>query len=280
MSAPPRRNPFIVSAPAGDEPAAAPADAPTGHRRRRAAIIAVGVAVLVLTAVVFYQWGSRGPAAPATAASPSPSASATAPPSTAEIYQAVAPSIVSVEATEGSTVSAGTGVVVNADGTIITALHVVKDAKSIRVVFADGTASAATIVDAEPTMDIATLAPSTLPSLLVPAVLGGALAVGDDVIAIGDQLGLTRTTTTGVVSGLDRESDGPEGAKLSGLIQFDAAVNHGSSGGPLLNAQGAVVGIVVALINPTKDGTFIGVGLAVPIGSAIGGGNGDRGPQQ
>jgi putative serine protease PepD len=252
VSAPPRLNPFI----------------------------AAGVLALVLTAFVFYQWGSRGPAAPATAASPSPSASATAPPSTAEIYQAVAPSIVSVEANEGSTVSAGTGVVVNADGTILTALHVVKDAKAIRVVFADATTSAAKIIDAEPTMDIATLAPSTMPSLLVPAVLGGAPAVGDDVIAIGDQLGLTRTTTTGVVSGLGRESDGPEGAKLTGLIQFDAAVNYGSSGGPLLNAQGAVVGIVVALINPTKDGTFIGVGLAVPIGSALGGGNGDRGPQQ
>ena len=83
--------------------------------------------------------------------------------------------------------------------------------------------------------------PTALPSVLVPAVLGnsGRLAVGDSVIAVGNQLGLTRTTTTGVVSGLNRRASGRDGATLTGLIQFDAAVNPGSSGGPLVNGKGS-----------------------------------------
>jgi S1-C subfamily serine protease len=108
-------------------------------------------------------------------------------------------------------------------------------------------------------------------------VLGnpGRLAVGNDVVAIGNQLGLTSSATAGVVSGLDRTAANPDGTKLSGLIQFDAAVNPGSSGGPLLNGRGELVGIVVALANPTSAGTFVGVGFAVPITSA--GGGFDRG---
>ena len=197
---------------------------------------------------------------------------------------AVAPSVVSIEAVPAGTsaVDSGTGVVVNADGTILTALHVVKGAGTIRVTFADGTVAPAAISAADPSIDIATLAPGTLPSLVVPAVLGSAnrLAVGDGVIAIGNQLGLTGSTTTGVVSGLERQARVGDGTGLSGLIQFDAAVNPGSSGGPLLNGRGEAVGIVVALANPTNAGTFIGVGFAVPIGTAVSGAGGSRAPQQ
>jgi S1-C subfamily serine protease len=112
-------------------------------------------------------------------------------------------------------------------------------------------------------------------------VLGnaGRLAVGDSVTAIGNPLGLTRSATAGVVSGLNRAASGVDGTNLAGLIQFDAAVNPGSSGGPLVNDRGETVGVVVALANPTDAGTFIGVGFAVPIGAAVAGGGG-RGPQQ
>ncbi|HKD99089.1 MAG TPA: trypsin-like peptidase domain-containing protein [Micromonosporaceae bacterium] len=268
-----------MSAPDG----AAPAPATQARGGRRAVRIGSAVLVLVLVAVAFYFWGTSSPSRPPTAARPSASPSASRTPTTAEIYTTVAPSVVSIDAVEPGKGGefTGTGIVVNANGTVLTALHVVKGASRIRITFADGTVSDATIVADDPTMDIAALGPATLPSILVPAVLGGKLEVGDNVVAIGDQLGLTRSTTTGVVSGLDRGAKTPDGGSLSGLIQFDAAVNPGSSGGPLLDAKGETVGIVVALANPTDARTFIGIGFAVPIGAALAaGGGGGPAPQQ
>jgi S1-C subfamily serine protease len=266
-----------------NEDAAVELPVPAAARLHRGARVVgvsiVAMAALVLTAIVAYHRGSAGSVAVPTRPSTSPSTSRT--PTTAEIYNAVAPSVVVIQAAhaDGSGDS-GTGVIVNADGTVMTALHVVKGSSALRLTFADGTQSVAQVTSSDPTMDIATLAPATLPSIVVPAVIGGSnrLAVGDPVVAIGNPLGLTLSTTTGVVSGLDRQTHNPDGSSLSGLIQFDAAVNPGSSGGPLLNAQGGVVGIVVALANPTSAGTFIGIGFAVPIGSALTGGG--RPPQQ
>jgi S1-C subfamily serine protease len=251
-------------------------------RRRRLVISAAVVLAIVATAVVSFRLGSGGSPQAGPSARPSPSASG--PPSTAEVYAALAPSVVTVEALvppANQVRDIGTGVIANADGIILTAFHVVKGARSIRVTFADGTASAARVRTSDPALDIAALAPESLPAVVVPAVLGssGRLAVGDGVIAIGNQLGLTSSATAGVVSGLNRATKGAGGSGLSGLIQFDAAVNPGSSGGPLVNAKGETVGIVVALANPTTDGTFIGIGFAVPIGSAVAAG-GEGGPQQ
>jgi S1-C subfamily serine protease len=258
-------------------------DAGARPTRRRAVFAAVAVVALVLIAIGFYRWGSTG----SRAATPRPVPSSAAPskdPSTAEIFDALAPSVVSIEAAPagGGTVDTGTGVIVNANATILTAFHVVKSADLIKVTFADGSTSAASVAAADPAIDIATLSPDTLPSVVVPAVLGrpDRLNVGDNVIAIGNQLGLTRTTTTGVVSGLDRRATNDDGANLAGLIQFDAAVNPGSSGGPLVDGKGETVGIVVALANPTAARTFIGVGFAVPIGVAVAAGGGDQAPQQ
>jgi S1-C subfamily serine protease len=204
---------------------------------------------------------------------------------TAQVYAAMAPSVVVIESLVPGTNkvnSSGTGVVANADGIVLTAFHVVRDAASIRLTFADGTQSVGTLVGADPSIDIAAVQASTLPTVLVPAVLGnsGRLAVGDGVVAIGNQLGLTYSATAGVVSGLNRSATGNDGTTLAGLIQFDAAVNPGSSGGPLVNAKGETIGIVVALANPTSAGTFIGIGFAVPIGAAVAGGGGGQGPQQ
>jgi putative serine protease PepD len=254
-------------------------------RRRRAWVIGAVVVVLALTAIVFFRWGSA--ASPDPLPVVSPDATTVEELSTGEIYAALVPSVVSVEgvsrATRAHTI--GTGVVPNANGIILTALHVVKDAGSIRVTFADGTVSAATLLGADPANDIAALAATTLPTVVVPAVFGnsGRVSVGDAVVVIGNQLGLTASTTAGVVSGLNRGATGIDGTRLEGLIQFDAAVNPGSSGGPLVNAKGETVGIVVALANPTAARTFIGVGFAVPIGVALaagGGGDGPPGPQQ
>jgi putative serine protease PepD len=258
--------------------------APAARRMSRAAVVAaVAVVVLALAGTGFYRWGPAGKPAAAPRTAPS-SAAPSRSPTPADVYATVAASVVSIESapTGSTTGELGTGVIVNADATILTALHVVKDGGSIKVTFADGTTSAATVTAADPAIDIATISPSTLPSVVVPAVLGSSdrLDVGDSVIAIGNPLGLTRTTTTGVVSGLDRHATSDEGANLAGLIQFDAAVNPGSSGGPLLNGKGETVGIVVALANPTAARTFIGVGFAVPIGAAVAAGGGDRVPQR
>jgi putative serine protease PepD len=230
-------------------------------------------ALLAATAVIFFMWGSSGQPTATPSARPSPSK----PPdrlTVAQIFAKLAPSVVSIKAT-GNGIASGTGVVVNADGAILTAHHVIEGANTISVTFSDGTVTDAEVAGQAPEMDIAVLQPAQLPTLLVPAVLGASRGVniGDDVVAIGNQLGLTDSTTSGVVSGLDRSiSGGGESPDLKGLIQFDAAVNPGSSGGPLVNARGETIAIVVALANPTDAGTFIGVGFAVPIGQALGGG--------
>ena len=142
------------------------------------------------------------------------------------------------------------------------------------------TASAA-VAAANPKLDIATLTPAKLPQVVVPANLGGGADVGASVVAIGNPLGLTDSVSAGVISGLDRTADTDHG-KFSGLIQFDASVNPGSSGGPLLDAHGRIVGVVVSLATPDGQDAFAGIGFAVPIGTALGSGGkgpGGKGPQ-
>ena len=253
----------------------------TAQLRRRALIGVVVAWAVAITAVVLVRGGDEARAPTTAAPAPSPSASE-GPLSVSEVYKTLLPSVVLIKSTGGSTasgqkgspteVATGSGVIVNADGTILTALHVVDGARAIEISYTDGTRSAAKVANADAAQDIATLTPAKLPETVVPAVLGGGLAVGDTVVAIGNPLGLTATTTSGVVSGLDRVMTRDKADDISGLIQFDAAVNPGSSGGPLVNDQGQVAGIVVALANPTDAGTFIGIGFAVPIGAALGGG--------
>lgn len=243
--------------------------------RRKLLIGAVAVWAVAITAVVLLRDGGDPGAAARVVPSASPSAS-DAPLAVPEVYQALRPSVVLIKASgSGAGADSGTGVIVNADGTILTAFHVVEGAKNITVTYADGTEAPAQVANSSAAQDIATLTPGKLPETLVPAVLGGGAAIGDDVVAIGNPLGLVGTTTSGVVSGLERTLSRERGGDIAGLIQFDAAVNPGSSGGPLINDQGQVIGVVVALANPTDAGTFIGIGFAVPIGAALGAGQGD-----
>jgi S1-C subfamily serine protease len=169
--------------------------------------------------------------------------------------------------------SLGSGVVVDASGDILTCLHVVANATSIEVTFADGTKSPATVQATQPQNDIAVLRATQPPATIVPAVLGSprSMQVGSEAFVLGSPVGLTGSISSGIVSGLNRSFQLPNnGPLLTGLIQVDAAVNPGSSGGPLVNRAGQVVGIVSALINPTNQGVFIGIGLAVPIDVAGG----------
>lgn len=166
----------------------------------------------------------------------------------------------------------GTGVIVNANGQILTSLHIVASASILRVTFADGTKAKAEVVGAQPENDIAVLQPDTLPEEVIPATLGNpyAMRIGDEAFVVGNPFGLYGSMSAGVISGFHRTYQSPSGEALQDLIQFDAATNPGTSGGPLLNRYGQVVGIVTMLLNPTKQNVFIGIGFAVPITTAGG----------
>jgi S1-C subfamily serine protease len=194
------------------------------------------------------------------------------------VFAGVQPSLVLIES-EGADSEAnpqhglGTGVIVDAAGDILTALHVVDGSTSIKLTFADGSTSTAVVAVRRPENDIAVLTPSRLPAVVMPATLGNpdAVRVGSEAYVVGHPFGLYDSLSAGVVSGLGRSFQMPDTDQaLQGLIQIDAAVNPGNSGGPLLNREGQVVGIVTALVNPTKEDVFIGIGLAVPIDVAGG----------
>ena len=204
-------------------------------------------------------------------------ASATPPPPFAEhVFQAVQPSLVQIDTdvlSENGKVQGalGTGVIIDDSGTILTALHVVAQAIDVRVTFADGVQATGNVIASQPENDIAVLRAGALPPGIVPAVLGdpSALHVGDDAFVVGNPFGIYGTLTTGTISGLNRSFQPTnKSQKLQGLIQFDAAVNPGNSGGPLLDRDGEVVGIVSGLVNPTGQDVFIGIGFAVPINTA------------
>jgi S1-C subfamily serine protease len=208
-------------------------------------------------------------------------ASVTPPPAFSElVYQAVRPSVVLVQIERpkpddqaGTEDGVGSGVVINQAGDMLTSLHVVADATTITVTFAEGTRSPAEVVARDPKNDIAVLRATTLPGEIVPATLGdpGAVREGSEAFAVGNPFGLPDSMSAGVISGLDRSFVLEDsGVVLRGLIQIDAAVNPGNSGGPLLDRDGHVIGIVTALLNPTKDDVFAGIGLAVPITAAGG----------
>lgn len=166
----------------------------------------------------------------------------------------------------------GTGVVIDDTGTILTNLHVARAARKLRVTFFDGTQSDAAIVGARPDLDLAIIQPTTLPDDLMPATLGASntLRPGDEVVAVGFPFGIGPSASAGVVSGLYRALEREGEVTMRNLIQFDAAANPGNSGGPLVNADGEVVGIVTAILNPSGLRTFAGIAFAVTMEEAGG----------
>ena len=165
----------------------------------------------------------------------------------------------------------GTGVVIVDTGIILTNLHVVNGAKRIKVTFFDGVESDAEVIGVRPEHDLAVLQAKKLPDDLFAATMRSTngLRIGDDVVAVGFPFGIGPSASAGVISGLKREYRSGDGQRiLSNLIQFDAAVNPGNSGGPLVTTEGEVIGIVTGLLNPTEHRVFIGIGFAVPIENA------------
>ncbi len=165
----------------------------------------------------------------------------------------------------------GSGVVIVDKGVILTNLHVVQGADSIKVLFSDGLESTASITGLQPENDLAVLQAHKIPDDMIAATMRSTadLAPGDQVLAVGFPFGIGPSASAGIVSGLKRTFRSPEGKQQIGnLIQFDAAANPGNSGGPLVTMDGEVVGIVTAILNPTPYRTFLGIGFAVPIENA------------
>ena len=195
----------------------------------------------------------------------------------AKAYEAVRRSVVRVHGTGYAKEQAGramegigSGVVIVDSGIILTNLHVIAGAERIQVEFEDGFETDATVIGTRPEHDLAVLKANRIPDDLPAATLRstGDLAVGDEVIAVGFPFGIGPSVSAGVVSGLRRDYRSRKGEALTNLIQFDAAVNPGNSGGPLVTVDGEVVGIVTAILNPTEQHVFIGIGFAVPIENA------------
>ena len=203
---------------------------------------------------------------------------ATLPSPAVKAYETILPSVVRVsgfvtdpKTKEETPHGVGTGVVIVDNGTILTNLHVVSGADRIMVTFFDGSESAAHVTGMRPEHDLAVIRAQTIPDDMLAATMASTekLSHGDHVFAVGFPFGIGPSVSAGVVSGLKRNFMSPEGKRLlTNLIQFDAAANPGNSGGPLITAEGEVVGIVTAILNPTEARTFIGIGFAVPIENA------------
>jgi len=198
--------------------------------------------------------------------------------SAADIYQNVSPSVVEITSTLQSggpfgqqAQGTGTGVVLDSDGRILTNNHVIDGAQNIQVRFSDGSTSSAKVLGTDPANDLAVIQATDSGLQLHPAQLGDsdALRIGDPVLAIGNPFNLESTLTQGIVSATGRTySTGANTRPIRNMIQTDAAVNPGNSGGPLLNSQGQVIGINTLLENPTGDNVNVGVAFAVAINTA------------
>ena len=205
------------------------------------------------------------------------------PSAAAKAYDIISPSVVRVvglgkekekgdkERKEDADRSVGTGVVIVDKGVILTNLHVVQGGETIKVRFADGLESIATITGVQPENDLAVLQAQKIPDDMIAATMRSTadLAPGDQVVAVGYPFGIGPSVSSGVISGLHRTFRSPEGKQqITNLIQFDAAANPGNSGGPLVTMDGEVIGIVTAIYNPNQQRTFVGIAFAVPIENA------------
>jgi S1-C subfamily serine protease len=164
-----------------------------------------------------------------------------------------------------ATSSLGSGFVVDRDGYIVTNYHVIQNAQEIEVNFSGDDRVPATIVGHDPSTDLAVLKIDAQSRALTPLPLGDSdeVRVGDAVVAIGNPFGLERSVTAGIVSALQRDITAPNGYTIDKVIQIDAPINQGNSGGPLLNASGQVIGVNSQI--ETETGGNVGIGFAVPV---------------
>jgi len=208
-----------------------------------------------------------------TVESSQPAASTSESLSVSEIYEETYESVVEITSLssqssplggEQQAQGQGSGFVYDADGHIVTNDHVVEGAEQVSVRFWDGSTDDATVVGTDPSTDLAVIKVDAPASVLQPLELGDStqLSVGEGVVALGSPFGLEGTATSGIVSALNREMTSPNGFTISNSIQTDAAINHGNSGGPLLNAAGQVIGVNTQI--KSDSGGNDGIGFAVP----------------
>jgi S1-C subfamily serine protease len=216
----------------------------------------------------------------------SSSSSAAQPLSIKDIYRRAAPGVVQVTSTTVVTVPAdpfsgnqlfpqrqeeqslGSGFVVDKAGHVVTNYHVITGAKQVRVSFSNGASTKATVEGTDPSSDLAVLKIDASSRALTPLPLGNSdgMQVGDPVVAIGNPFGLDRTVTSGIVSAIQRAIMAPNGYTIDHVIQTDAAINHGNSGGPLLNRRGQVIGVnsQIETGSPSSTSGNVGIGFAIP----------------
>ncbi len=259
---PPTKPPFA-------EPPPAPEPPQRNGGGRWLAAIGGGTVSAALVAAVLLGTGLVGDdGAPATASAPNTPAVVNGSDSKGDlvrsVYAAASPSVVSVQTQEGS----GTGFLVDSDGTIVTNAHVVGDNSQVQVRFEDdGQLHDAQVLGVDASTDLAALKvdPSAA-SGVRPLALADSdkVQVGDSAVAIGYPLGLDRTATAGIVSGLERQIEAPNGFSIDKVIQTDAPINPGNSGGPLLNARGEVIGVNSQIATAGGSNGSVGIGFAVP----------------
>jgi S1-C subfamily serine protease len=214
-----------------------------------------------------------------TVAAPNPPLSTTAAMSVNEIYERAAPGVVQIASTTritdvggpffggGPQEALGSGFVVDKAGHIVTNYHVVRGADQIRVSFSNRDTVEAQLVGTDPSTDLAVVQVETGASALTPLALGDSdrVQVGDQVVAIGNPFGLSRTATAGIVSAVQRFISSPDPRfTIDHVIQTDAPINHGNSGGPLLNARGQVIGVNTQIKTDGVGSGNVGIGFAVP----------------
>jgi putative serine protease PepD len=263
-------------------------DSPPGEKRpfKRSAAAVIAAAVIASAAVtgLLYAVGVAG-GSTSTVVAQSPQTSVASSPGGAlnasSIFASAAPGVVAIEATgtnsgsnglpytpPGQSIDTGTGMVINFQGDVLTASHVVAGASTITVKFLNGTVRTATVLGTDTSNDASVLHVNPSGLTLHPLVLGSiqSLAVGDPLATIGNPFGYSRSLSTGVVSGLDRTIQAPNGFPIAHALQTDAAINPGNSGGPLLDSQGQVVGVADQIVtgeSGVDQGS--GVAFAIPI---------------
>ena len=244
-----------------------------------AAVLGGGAGAAVYAAVTDGGDSTTGANATTTVVTAQPAATRQTVSTLTQLYKRITPGVVDITVSSSSSDgfgfggqqqsrAEGSGFVYDASGHIITNAHVVDGAKSITVRFQDGRTAKATLVGTDNSTDVAVIKVDVPASALHPLTLGSSAGVqpGEEVIAIGSPFGLPGTMTSGIVSAVDRTIQAPNRYSISGAIQTDAPINHGNSGGPLLDANGDVIGINAQI--ESDSGGNDGVGFAIPINAA------------